>query len=64
MFIGSIYCLVKKLFGIIPNIAGGVCWYLEWDKIDDMYRLGFERITRALIPAAEAGNLSKRYINR
>ena len=64
MLRGIIYGLVNKLFGIIPNIAGGVSWYLELEKIDKMDQMGVERIKRALIKEDEAGNLSERSVKK
>ena len=44
--------LFKKKFGVIPKIAGGVRWYLEWEQINEIDQIGVKSIMNELIPVA------------
>ena len=52
MFRGKMSDLFKKKFGVLPKIAGGVRWYLEWEQINEIDQIGVKSIMNELIPVA------------
>ena len=64
MFRGAMNHLFKSIFGVRPKVSGGVRWYIEYEQIAEMDKIGIQRINDELIPLAIERNVSVKSVKK